>query len=206
MKKTVVEVQGYDKESAATNSKEGRSTKVMDEKHGAPTMLMRIEKAANGGSGNAGTGEAVIARGNKCAADFTEELKAIDEAINENPGHQRAQGSQTELNEANNGKMMDMEIVESKETGTDQHGTEIKDIPRLQKHMEQRDVMKSEFNMGWVEKEKANKGRKSEMTRKTAGSELGLIRPKQEEGARPKGTWVRISRPVMGKEEIKEQK
>nr|POE86297.1 hypothetical protein CFP56_07100 [Quercus suber] len=95
MNKTVVEVQGYDKASAATNSKEGRITKVMDEKHGAPTMFMRIEKVANGGLGNAVTGEAVTSRGNKYASDFTEEFKAIDEAINVNLGHQCAQGSQT---------------------------------------------------------------------------------------------------------------
>ena len=57
-----------------------------------------------------------------------------------------------------------------------------------------------------MEKEKANKGRKSDITRKTAGSELGLTRSTQEEGAQPKGTWVRINRPIMGKEEIIEQK
>ena len=99
-----------------------------------------------------------------------------------------------------------MEIVESKATITDQKSAEIKDIPCFQKRMELGDLMQSEFNMGWVENEKATKGRKGVTKRKTAGSELGLSRPTQEEGARPKGIWARINRPVMGNEEIIEQK
>ena len=95
-----------------------------------------------------------------------------------------------------------MEIVESKATVTDQKSAEIKDIPCFQKRMELGDLMQSEFNMGWVENEKATKGRKGVTKIKTAGSELGLSRPTQEEGARPKGIWARINRPVMGKEEI----
>ena len=148
MKKTVVEVQGYEKASAATKYKDGGITKVVDKEQGAPTMMMRTEKAANGGSGRAVTDKAVIVGGESMFNGYTEELKAIDEAINGNLGPQRSHVSQPELNEANNGKMMDMEIVESKATKTDQHGTEIKDIPRLQKRMEHGDLMKSKFSMG----------------------------------------------------------
>ena len=65
---------------------------------------------------------------------------------------------------------------------------------------------KKGFNIGWVETNKANKCRKSETKRKTPGVDLGLTRPTQEEDAQPKGTWTRVSRPVMGKEETLEQK
>ena len=99
-----------------------------------------------------------------------------------------------------------MEIVESKATITDQQSAEIKDIPRFQNCMEHGDLMQSDFNMGWVENEKETKGRKGVTKRKIAGSELGLARRTQEVRARPKGTWARINRPVMGKEEIIVQK
>ena len=46
---------------------------------------------------------------------------------------------QLEVNEANNGKGMDMEIMESKATVTDQQSAKIKDIPRFQKSTEQGD-------------------------------------------------------------------
>ena len=104
-------------------------------------------------------------------------MKAIDEAIHGNLGPQHSHVGQLEVNEANNGKGMDMEIVESKATITDQKSAEIKDIPCFQKRMELGDLMQSEFNMGWVENEKATKGRKGVTKRKTARSELGLSRP-----------------------------
>ena len=65
---------------------------------------------------------------------------------------------------------------------------------------------KKGFNIGWVETNKANKCRKSETKRKTPGVDLGLTRPTQEEDAQPKGTWTKVSRPVMGKEDTLEQK
>ena len=104
-------------------------------------------------------------------------MKAIDEAIHGNLGPQHSHVGQLEVNEANNGKGMDMEIVESKATVTDQKSAEIKDIPCFQKRMELGDLMQSEFNIGWVENEKATKGKKGVTKRKTVGSELGLSRP-----------------------------
>ena len=141
MKKTVVEVQEYEKPSAAMKHKDRESTKVEDKEKGAQTMMTRTEKAANDSSGSAVTDEAVTAGRIQSPADFTETLKAIDEAINKNLGPQRSHIGQLEVNEANNGKGADMEIVESKATITDQKSVEIKDIPCFQKHMELGDLM-----------------------------------------------------------------
>ena len=99
-----------------------------------------------------------------------------------------------------------MEVVENKAGVTDQTDAEIKGSPGFQKRMEQEESMQSGFQIGWVENNKANKGRRSENKSKSTGIELGLNRPIQEAGARAKGTWVRINRPAMGKEEIIEHK
>ena len=104
-------------------------------------MMTRTEKAANDGSGRAVTDETVTVRRLQYPADFTQTLKAIDEAIHENLGPQRSHVGQLEVNEANNGNGMDMEIVESKATVTDQKNAEIKDIPCFQKRMELGDLM-----------------------------------------------------------------
>ena len=47
-------------------------------------MMTRTEKAANDDSGRAVTDKTVTARRLQYPADFTETLKAIDEAIHEN--------------------------------------------------------------------------------------------------------------------------
>ena len=109
--------------------------------------------------------------------------------------------SQPKVNEANDGKVMDLEFVKSKAAVMDHHYADIRDITLFQQCMEHGDSTQSGFNIGWVETNKANKCRKSETKRKTPGVDLGLTRPTQEEDAQPKGTWTRVSRPVMGKEE-----
>lgn len=102
--------------------------------------------------------------------------------------------------------MMDMEFVENNAVVTDHKYVDKKDISPFQQRMEHEDSMQSGFNIGWVETDEANMCRKRKTKRKTSGADLGLNRPTQEEGARPKGTWTRISRLAMGKEETLEQK
>ena len=206
MKKTVVEVQGYESVNAARKQSFGGITKGMDKEKGSQRMMTRTEEVANVGSGSAVTGEGVTAGENQSLTDFTDTLNAIDEAINGNPGLQCLHVSQSEVNEADKGKVIYMEVVENKAGVTDQTDAEIKGSPCFQKRMEQEESMQSGFQIGWVENNKANKGRRSENKSKSTGIELGLNRPIQEAGPRAKGTWVRINRPAMGKEEIIDHK
>lgn len=178
MKKTVVEVQGYEKGSVARKQKVGGNTKVMDKEKVSQTMRITTDNVSDDGSGRAVTSEAVTAEGNYSLANLTKTLKAIDEAIHGNLGPQYANGSQPEVNEANDGKVMDLEFVESKAAVTDHQYTNIRDIPRFQQRMEQGDSMQSGSNIGWVETDRANKFRKSETKRKTSGIGLGPCRRK----------------------------
>lgn len=99
-----------------------------------------------------------------------------------------------------------MEGVESKATVTDHNYEDLNVITKFQQRMEKGESMQSDFNIGWVETDKENKGRKREMKKKTAGVEVGSNRPTQDEKTQPKATWTRINRPVMGKEETVVQK
>ena len=60
---------------------------MVDKEKRAQTMMTRTKKAANDGSGSVVTDEAMTAGRIQSLTDFTEKLKAIDEAIHKNLGH-----------------------------------------------------------------------------------------------------------------------
>lgn len=88
MKKTVVEIQGYEKESAALKQKGGGQNKVGD-KEKVP-LMKRIAKelAVDVVSDSAGSGETMTAGGNQSLACFTEALMTPDTVTHENLGIQ----------------------------------------------------------------------------------------------------------------------
>lgn len=111
-------------------------------------MRITTEKVADDSLGRAVTGEVVIVGGNQSLAVFTKTLKAIDETIHGDLGPQCPNISQPEVNEANDGKVMDMEFVESKAAVTDHQYADLRDIPCFQQCMEHGDSMQLGFNIG----------------------------------------------------------
>ena len=104
------------------------------------------------------------------------------------------------------GKRMDMEYVETEAVGTEHQLPELKGIPVFPQCMEQGETEKSVFNMGWGESAKVKRNKKGELKGKINNTEVGLVQPIQEEGTRPKRTWVRISRPQTATEDKSEHK
>ena len=205
MKKTVIEVQGYDKQDVTIKQKVGLHSHQKDMGRISPPERRWRKESDERAAGMNVSNEPEKSGSINSGTISTETNQEIYEDIQGNLSIQMSNVKNTELKGETGGKLLDMEYEETRAEVKEYQLAEFK-IPVMQQRKEQGEPVGPIFNMGWGESGKTKKNKKGELKEKTNKTEVGLIQPNQEEGPRPKGTWVRISRPQSQADDTPEHK